>query len=284
MHKTSAGYRNFVRIERDAVDAKRMAGSLSFLGEERGQTPKGVPAMDNRDKLRKLAGELDAATLAELLDYVEWSFGDPPQRRSTATPRRPHDLAPEYPLATERLLLRPFEPQDRDPLVDMLSRPEVVQYLYTPVQGPAEIAQTLPARMGRTAIHQPGDALHLAVELKQPEPQFVGDVSLQWIPDEHRQGEIGFVFHPDFHGHGYATEAARLMVDLGFQQLGLHRIVGRLEARNHASARVLRRIGMRLEAHFRENEWVKDEWQSEKVYAVLRRDWEQRQRQARSGA
>ena len=47
----------------------------------------------------------------------------------------------------------------------------------------------------------------------------------------------------------------------------MHRVIGRLEARNVASARVLEKLGMRLEAHFVENEWVKDEWQSELVYA-----------------
>jgi RimJ/RimL family protein N-acetyltransferase len=36
---------------------------------------------------------------------------------------------------------------------------------------------------------------------------------------------------------------------------------------------VLEKLGMRLEAHFVENEWVKDEWQSELVYAVLDREW-----------
>jgi len=63
------------------------------------------------------------------------------------------------------------------------------------------------------------------------------------------------------------------MLRLGFEQLGLHRIVGRLEARNAASAAVLERLGMRLEAHLRENEWVKGEWQSELVYAMLETEW-----------
>jgi RimJ/RimL family protein N-acetyltransferase len=53
----------------------------------------------------------------------------------------------------------------------------------------------------------------------------------------------------------------------------MHRVIGRAEARNAASARVLEKLGMRLEAHFVENEWVKGEWQSELVYAVLEREW-----------
>ena len=63
------------------------------------------------------------------------------------------------------------------------------------------------------------------------------------------------------------------MLALAFETYDLHRVVGRLEARNVASARVLEKLGMRREAHLIENEWVKDEWQSELVYAVLAREW-----------
>ena len=81
--------------------------------------------------------------------------------------------------------------------------------------------------------------------------------------------------HPDHQGHGYATEAAEAMLALAFDTYGLHRVTGRLEPRNTASARVLERLGMRKEAHLIENEWVKGEWQSEAVYAILAREWRQ---------
>jgi RimJ/RimL family protein N-acetyltransferase len=50
-------------------------------------------------------------------------------------------------------------------------------------------------------------------------------------------------------------------------------VIGRVEPRNHASARVLEKLGMRREAHFVENELIKGEWQSELVYALLEREW-----------
>ena len=53
-------------------------------------------------------------------------------------------------------------------------------------------------------------------------------------------------------------------------------MIGRLEPRNAPSAKVLERLGMRLEAHLVENEWVKGEWQSELVYAILEREWRAR--------
>jgi RimJ/RimL family protein N-acetyltransferase len=63
------------------------------------------------------------------------------------------------------------------------------------------------------------------------------------------------------------------MLRLGFDHLGLHRIVGRLDARNTASARVLEKLGMRREAHLIDNEHVKGEWSSEMIYAMLATEW-----------
>ena len=53
----------------------------------------------------------------------------------------------------------------------------------------------------------------------------------------------------------------------------MHRVVGRLDARNGPSARVLERLGMRREAHFVSNEYVKGEWTDEVVYALLEDEW-----------
>ncbi len=101
----------------------------------------------------------------------------------------------------------------------------------------------------------------------------IGDFILHLLSEEHRTAEIGFIIHPDHHGRGYATEAGRVLLRIGFEDLTLHRVIGRTEARNIGSARVLEKLGMRQEAHLVENEWVKDEWQSELVYAILEREW-----------
>jgi RimJ/RimL family protein N-acetyltransferase len=98
-------------------------------------------------------------------------------------------------------------------------------------------------------------------------------VNLSLGPPEHRQGEIGFVLDPRHQGRGYATEAAAALLALAFETYGLHRVTGRLEPRNAPSARVLERLGMRREAHLIENEWVKGEWQSEVIYAMLDREF-----------
>ena len=184
-------------------------------------------------------------------------------------------LKPTYPIETERLLLRPYTDADLDDLYAFRSRPDVVRYLYEEAETREEVVAALERRKKRGVLTEEGAGLVTAVELKGTN-RVIGDVVLVWLSEEHKQGEIGFIFHPDFHGRGYATEAAREMLRLGFGDLGLHRIIGRCDARNTASARVMERLGMRLEAHFRENEWFKGGWGDELIYAMLAAEWEAR--------
>ncbi|WP_409073600.1 GNAT family N-acetyltransferase [Micromonospora chalcea] len=181
-------------------------------------------------------------------------------------------FVPDLPLRTERLLLRAFTAADVTVLRDYRGRPEVTRYLYHEPYDDGAARAAIERLVRRTALRAPGDVLNLAVTVADT-GEFVGDVLLSWTSGEHRQGEIGYVAHPAHTGRGYVTEAARELLRIGFDGLGLHRIVGRLDARNTASARLLERLGMRREAHLRENEFVKGEWTDEVVYALLARQW-----------
>jgi RimJ/RimL family protein N-acetyltransferase len=90
------------------------------------------------------------------------------------------------------------------------------------------------------------------------------------------QGEIGFILNPDYQGLGLATEAAEVMLRLGFDDLSLHRIIGSCAAQNAASARLMQRLRMRQKAHFVHNETIKGEWGEELVYAMLDHEWRAR--------
>lgn len=181
-------------------------------------------------------------------------------------------LTPTYPISTERLRLRPFGEADLDYLAEVMARPDVLRYLYDEPRSRHEVAEVLARRIGYTTIAVEGDRISLVAEVTAT-GEVAGDVVLGWTSTVHSQGEIGFVFHPDHHGHGYATEAARVMLGLGFDGLGLHRMIGRCDARNDASAGVMERLGMRREAHLIQNEHVKGEWTDELVYAILESEW-----------
>ncbi|MEQ4723717.1 GNAT family N-acetyltransferase [Nonomuraea sp. B19D2] len=181
-------------------------------------------------------------------------------------------LKPDYPITTDRLLLRPFTPDDLDALHAYESRPDVTRYLYWEPRDRDTTHTFLDKKLTRTALLDEGDAIDLAVTLRHT-GQLIGQALLIWTSKHHQQGEIGYVLHPDHHGHGYAPEAAREMLRLGFDGLGLHRITGRLDTRNTASARVLEKLHMRREATLIDNEYVKGEWTSETIYAILRAEW-----------
>lgn len=172
-------------------------------------------------------------------------------------------------------MLRPFQDEDLDALHAIHGRPDVARYLYWEPRSRGETAEMLARMKAMTGIGDDGEALRLA-GLRRDSGELIGDFSLRLASWEHRQGEIGFVMHPDHHGHGYATEASLVVLRLGFEEYGLHRIIGRCDARNTPSARLMERLGMRREAHFRENELVKGEWTDELVYAMLAAEWNAR--------
>ena len=191
-------------------------------------------------------------------------------------------LRPAYPLETARLELRPFAPGDLEDLHAFHSLPEVARFLYWEARDREQVRAVLEAKLGRAALEEEGQTLALAV-VERELGAVVGEVSLHWLSRRHRQGEIGFVFHPAHQGRGLATEAARELLRLGFGELGLHRIIGRCDARNLASARLLERLGMRREAHFVHNERFKGAWGDELVYAVLEDEWRARVSGGRPG-
>jgi RimJ/RimL family protein N-acetyltransferase len=175
-------------------------------------------------------------------------------------------------IETERLVLRPFRQSDVDDVHAIRSRPDVVRYLYGDVRSRQEVDEIVAERATLTSLREDDDALVLAAQRRE-DGRVIGELTLWLRSAEHRQGEIGFVFHPDVQGRGYAREAATALLHLAFGRLGLHRVFGRTDARNEASAALMRRLGMRQEAHLRQNEIFKGEWGDELVFAVLEDEW-----------
>ena len=182
------------------------------------------------------------------------------------------ELAPEYPVRSPRLSLRPLSAADTAALLAYRSRADVCRYVpFTPMDT-AMIAERLVTVWARTSLTDEGQNLTLGVEVTAT-GQLVGDVVLMWHSREHRGGEIGYVINPAFGAHGYATEAVRSVLGLAFDVLGLHRVIARVDARNDASARLARRLGMRQEAFLVQNEWFKGEWTDELDFALLAEEW-----------
>jgi len=176
------------------------------------------------------------------------------------------------PIETDRLTLRRYVETDYDDLLKLQSNDDVTRFLLYESKTPEQVRDALAVRLADAPMDTDGQALTLAVILRET-GQHLGEVTLFVTSVEHRGGEIGFVFHPEFHGRGFAAEASAELLRLGFAELGMHRIIGRLDARNSGSAALLQRLGLRQEAHFVSNEFLKGEWTDELVFALLADDW-----------
>jgi RimJ/RimL family protein N-acetyltransferase len=184
----------------------------------------------------------------------------------------PESLRPTFPIRGERLLLRPLAGRDDVALFAYRGREDVCRYVPFEPMTREGITERLAGQWARTELTSEGQSLTLGAEVRQT-GELAGDVILSWHSREHAGGEIGYVFNPSLGGRGYATEAVAMMLRLGFEELGLHRIIARIDERNEPSVRLARRVGMRHEARLVENEFFKGEWSTELDFAMLTDEW-----------
>ncbi len=178
---------------------------------------------------------------------------------------------PRLPLSTDRLILREFVSGDFPDYAVYHSLPEVYRYLYAaPPMGDALQEQF--SRLLDAPFDHDGDVYRLAVERKD-DHALMGEVLLKLANIDALQGEVGYIFNPAFAGNGYASEAVATMINTGFSSFGFHRIFARLDAANAGSVGVVKRLGLRREAHLIQNDRFRDVWGDEYIYAVLATEW-----------
>lgn len=175
------------------------------------------------------------------------------------------------PLHGPRVHLDLLRPDDLDALSAIQADPGTVRYLLYDVRSRGEVAATLERDSGRTSLATAGDYVQPAI--RDDAGRLVGTLYFTLTSVQDRTAEMGWVLSASERGKGYATEAARLALSLAFGELGLHRVYADIDPRNEASAAVCRRLGMRHEAHFRENMWLKGEWADTAIYAILEHEF-----------
>lgn len=174
-------------------------------------------------------------------------------------------------LETERLILREFEAGDWPAILAYQSDPRYLRYYAWTERTPEAVQEFVQMFLDRQQ-ERPRTKFQLAVTLK-PDRQLIGNCGIRLQVAGAREGEIGFELAPEHWGQGYATEAARAVAQFGFEELGLHRISSWCIADNAASARVLEKLGMRLEGRQRDKEWFKGRWWDALLYAILEQEW-----------
>lgn len=178
-------------------------------------------------------------------------------------------------LITERLVLREFVEGDWRAVLAYQQDPRYLKY-YESTGSTAEEAREFVEMFLAQQRAVPRIKFQLAVTLGST-GQLVGTCGIRLASSGAQEGDIGYELDPRFWGHGYATEAARAIVDYGFTELELHRVWSWCVADNARSARVLERIGMRREGRQREVEFFKGRWWDRLLYAILVYEWQVQQ-------
>ncbi len=177
----------------------------------------------------------------------------------------------EMELLTERLILREFVDSDWQAVLAYQRDPLYLRYYPWTGRSPEDVRMFV----SRFIIQQqtePRTKFQLAVTLKS-NGELVGNCGIRKDSTESNSADIGYEISPQRWGHGYATEAAKAILRFGFTQLNVHRVWATCIAENTASARVLEKLGMRLEGHLRENEHFKNRWWDTLIYAILAHEW-----------
>ena len=174
-------------------------------------------------------------------------------------------------LETERLILRPWTLEDASEF-ERLITPRAV------TDGTLSYPHPVPAGWGKERIgtmlerYVAGEHIDFAI-CTRATGELIGSTGLS-IMTRFKRGHLGYWLGVDFWGQGYATEAARAIVQYGFETLGLHRIEAGHYPRNPASGRVLEKIGMRLERTLRGHLLKGDVFEDTVMYARLVTDGE----------
>lgn len=174
-------------------------------------------------------------------------------------------------METERLLLRPWSPEDLEALGAVFARPEVWRYPLGRGFTREETRAFLERQLGYRAAGEP----FVRAAVLRETGKLIGYVGLSvphWLPEALPAVEIGWRLDPDHWGRGLATEGARAALSQGFEQLGLDEIIAIYQPENVASGRVMERLGMR----FARDTVDPVRGVALRVYSLSREEWAQR--------
>jgi len=164
-------------------------------------------------------------------------------------------------LEGEKVTLRTMEEEDAGIFTEIVNDSEVRKYL--------AIRKPMSKSDEEEFIDNLSeDNIHLSI---YAEDELIGNIVLK--EKEEGVGELGIMIRPDHHGNGYGTEASKLLITHGFQQLRFHRIYARVYANNEKSKAVWEKLGFTEEGLMREHIFVDGEFVDAHIYGLLEHEW-----------
>lgn len=174
-------------------------------------------------------------------------------------------------LDSERLILKELEWDDLETIHQLYSLPETDEYntlgIPESIEKTEEIIQPI-----INAQKDTNRKLYYWKIIQKDSGELIGTSGITLSADRFRMGEISYELFPSYWGCGYATEAARLLIKIGFEKLHLHRIEAGVDTGNVRSIRVLEKSGMKREGVRRKILPIRGEWRDNYHYAILEDD------------
>jgi [ribosomal protein S5]-alanine N-acetyltransferase len=175
------------------------------------------------------------------------------------------------PIATPRLWLRSITLDDADAVFAYASNPLVAQYTtWDAHRSPADSRGFIRDALDHA---QRGEANPFAVTLRDND-RMIGTCGFASFSATHQRAELGYAIGADHWNNGYVTEACRAIIDHAYRTLPLFRVQASCDVDNPASARVMQKLGMKLEGTFRGYLQLKGRPRDVRYYALLRDEWD----------
>jgi [ribosomal protein S5]-alanine N-acetyltransferase len=171
-------------------------------------------------------------------------------------------------ITTERLFLDDMTMQDLPCLRQLARDSRVMKYVLIWLENDEQVAGFLQHAVDESQRTEGRMDYVLAVRIPGT-GAFAGFVMLEIDPGQTSTAEVGCVLLPDYWKNGYASEILRALLAFGFETHSLHRVYGKCDELNLASAHVMEKCGLVYEGTLREHVWLRDHWRSTRYYGML---------------
>jgi RimJ/RimL family protein N-acetyltransferase len=176
-----------------------------------------------------------------------------------------------FSLATERLILEDMNSQDLADMQRLARDRNVMRYVFIWLENDEQVAGFV-----QHAIDEAGrtDRMGYILAVRVPgNGDFAGFAMLEIEPGQPTTAEVGCILLPDYWKNGFASEILRALLVFGFETRSLHRVYGKCDDCNVASAHVLEKGGLVYEGTIREHVWLRDHWRSSRYYGMLKEEY-----------
>jgi [ribosomal protein S5]-alanine N-acetyltransferase len=167
-------------------------------------------------------------------------------------------------LETERLYIRCFNQNDMKSVHSYMSDPNIIEHLPEDLFSENDAKEFIDENTSENAEN-------FALILKGDESLVGHMIFHKWFAPN--TFEIGWVIHSAYQRKGFASEAALKLLTFGFDTLSAHRIIATCQPENPASWKIMEKIGMRKEGHFKKCLFRRERWIDELFYAILSDEW-----------